>query len=277
MFRAVFQSYPKALEGLCRSVLRLSPDDKVTVELRNPIIPGQQITNKEFILDLAVNVNNSIFLNLAMQMYYEPYWIEHSISYTCSSFNNLNQDENYDLVLPVVHVVFLDYGLFPEHPRFFSTYLLTDTKNSQIYSDKFRISVVSLNHTELTTEEDKTFITDLWAQTFKAENQEEINMLAQQNEYIKEAVSGMKELLADEKIRQRCQEREDYAYWQRIRVNMRKQELEKQERVLAERDEALANLAEKERQHQQELIEKDQEIADLKARLAALESSSRQN
>lgn len=58
---------------------------------------------------------------------------------------------------------------------------------------------------------------------------------------------------------------------------MHKQELEKQERVLAERDEALANLAEKERQHQQELIEKDQEIADLKARLAALESSSRQN
>lgn len=102
-------------------------------------------------------------------------------------------------------------------------------------------------------------------------------MLAQQNEYIKEAVSGMKELLADENIRQRCQEREDYAYWQRIRVDMHKQELEKQERVLAERDEALANLAAKERQHQQELIEKDQEIADLKARLAALESSSRQN
>lgn len=142
MFRAVFQSYPKALEGLCRSVLRLSPDDKVTVELRNPIILGQQITDKEFILDLAVNVNNSIFLNLAMQMYYEPYWIERSISYTCSSFDNLNQEENYDLVLPVVHVVFLDYGLFPEHPRFFSTYLLTDTKNPQIYSDKFRISVV---------------------------------------------------------------------------------------------------------------------------------------
>lgn len=84
-------------------------------------------------------------------------------------------------------------------------------------------------------------------------------------------------LLADEKIRQRCQEREDYAYWQRIRVDMRKQEPEKQERVLAERDEALANLAEKESQHQQELFEKDQEIADLKARLAALESSSRQN
>lgn len=37
MFRAVFQSYPKALDGLCRSVLHLSPNDNVKVTLRNPI------------------------------------------------------------------------------------------------------------------------------------------------------------------------------------------------------------------------------------------------
>lgn len=108
--------------------------------------------------------------------------------------------------------------------------------------------MINLNHTELATEEDKTFSTDLWA-------------------------------------------REDFEYWERIKENGHKRELEKKEKALAEKDEALAekekalaekdvalaNFAEKENQHQQELIEKDQEIADLKARLAALESSSRQN
>ena len=142
MFRAVFQSYPKALEGLCRSVLHLSPKDTVSIELCNPTIPGHKIDNKEFILDLAVIVNDSTYLNLEMQMYHEPYWIERSISYTCRSFDSLNHGDNYGMVLPVVHVGFLDYDLFPEHPQFFSTYLLTDTKNAQIYSDKFRISVV---------------------------------------------------------------------------------------------------------------------------------------
>ena len=168
MFRAVFQSYPKALEGLCRSVLRLSPRDNIKVTLRNPVELGRNIESKEFILDLAVIVNDSIFLNLEMQMYHDRYWIERSISYTCRSFDNLIHGENYDTVLPVVHVGFLNYDLFPEYPEFFATYQLSNVKNHNIYSDKFRISVINLNHTELATEEDKTFITDLWAQTFKA-------------------------------------------------------------------------------------------------------------
>ena len=270
MFRAVFQSYPKALEGLCRSVLHLSPKDNVKVTLRNPVELGRNIESTEFILDLAVIVNGSLYLNLEMQMYHEPYWIERSISYTCRSFDNLNHGKKYDTVLPVVHVGFLDYDLFPKHPQFFSTYLLTDTKNRQIYSDKFRISVVNLNHTELATEEDKTFITDLWARTFKAENWEEINMLAQQNEYIKEAVSGIAVLTEDEQIRQQYQAREDFEYWERIKENGHKQELKKKEKALAEKDKALANLTEKESRYLQE-------IADLKTQLTALETSSKQN
>lgn len=271
MFRAVFQSYPKALEGLCRSVLHLSPKDNIKVTLRNPIELGQKIESKEFILDLAVVVNDSIFLNLEMQMYHERYWIERSISYTCRSFDNLNHGAEYGAVLPVIHVGFLGYDLFPNHPQFFSTYLLTDTKNGQVYSDKFRISVINLNHTELATEEDKTFITDLWAQTFKAENWEEINMLAQQNEYIKEAVSGIAVLTEDERIRQQCQAREDFEYWERIKENGHRRELEEKDNFyhqeLAKKDSLHhQELAEKEKQHQMELAKLTARIAELEAR-----------
>ena len=267
LFRAVFQSRPKALEGLCRSILHLPPKDTVTVTLRNPVELGKRMENKEFILDLAVTVNDSVYLNLEMQMYHDNYWIERSISYTCRSFDNLNHGAEYGMVLPVIHVGFLDYDLFPEHPQFFSTYLLTDTKNRQIYSDKFRISVVNSNHTELATEEDKTFSTDLWARAFKTESWEEINMLAKQNEYLKEAVSGIAVLSKDEQIRQQCQAREDFEYWERIRENGHKRELAKLRQELTEKDSF----------YQQELSGKDQEIADLKARLAALEASSQEN
>ena len=47
MFRAVFQSRPKALEGLCRSLLRLSPSDSIHIDLKNPIQLGAAIDNKE--------------------------------------------------------------------------------------------------------------------------------------------------------------------------------------------------------------------------------------
>jgi len=58
LFRAVFQTRPKALEGLCRAILRLRPEDTLSVTLQNPIELGTRIDNKEFILDLAVIINN---------------------------------------------------------------------------------------------------------------------------------------------------------------------------------------------------------------------------
>lgn len=80
LFRAVFQSRPKALEGLCRSVLHLSAEDTVSVTLQNPIELGQTIDSKEFILDLAVLVNNALYLNLEMQVLKEDFWPERALS-----------------------------------------------------------------------------------------------------------------------------------------------------------------------------------------------------
>lgn len=67
LFRSVFQSRPKALEGLCRSILHLSPTDKISVTLQNPIELSKRIESKEFILDLAVVINSSVFLNLEIR------------------------------------------------------------------------------------------------------------------------------------------------------------------------------------------------------------------
>ena len=226
LFRAVFQTRPKALEGLCRAVLRLKPEDTLSVTLQNPIELGTRIDNKEFVLDLAVIINNVLFLNLEMQVYHEAFWKERSLSYACRSFDQLNHGENYNKVLPVVHVGFLNYSLFPEYPEFFATYELANTSSpnySYLYSDKLRISVVDLTQIELATEDDKNHDIDLWARVFTATTWEEIEMLAQNNEYLKEAVSGVRQLTEDEQIRQQCQAREDFEYWERIRNNYTKE------------------------------------------------------
>ena len=95
LFRAVFQSRQKTLEGLCRSVLHLAPEDTISVTLKNPIVLGEAIDEKEFILDLAVVINNSRFLNLEMQAYHDPDWVERSISYTARSFDKLYHGQKY--------------------------------------------------------------------------------------------------------------------------------------------------------------------------------------
>ena len=248
LFRAVFQSRPKALEGLCRSVLHLAPGDRISVSLRNPVELGTQIDNKEFILDLAVIINDNIFFNLEMQVYHDPFWVDRSLSYTCRSFDSLNRGESYQQVLPAIHVGFLNYTLFPEYPEFFATYQMANVSNPAtpyIYSDKLRISVVNLTQTENATEENKAAGIDLWARVFNATTWEEIEMLAQNNEYLQEAVSGVRQLTEDEKIRQQCQAREDFAYWERMRNNrMREQdeELQKKEAILLEKDATILQL-----------------------------------
>ena len=220
LFRAVFQDRPKALEGLCRVVLGLNEKDTVSVTLRNPIELGKAIDNKDFILDLAVLVNNSLFLNLEMQMYYDQFWTDRSLSYACRSFDNLNKGEEYNSVLPVVQVGFLSYDLFPEYPEFCAKYKLANVSlkdKSYIFNDKLRICVVNLSRINIATEQDKASGIELWARVFTATTWEEINMLAQNNEYLQEVVSGVRQLTEEEKIRQQCEARETNAYWERIR------------------------------------------------------------
>ena len=247
MFRAVFQSRPKALEGLCRSLLRLSPSDSLHIDLKNPIQLGAAIESKEFILDLALIINDSLFLNLEMQLYNDGYWPERSLSYTCRSYDNLNRGAGYAEVLPVLHIGFLDFTLFPNHPEFVSEYQLMNInpQHRYSYSDKLRISVVNLKEIERATKEDKRYGIDLWARVLTAKTWEEIDMLAQDNEYLRETSNAMYELDKDRLIRQQCQAREDFLYWERIKANRLKQlesELTAKDAELAAKDAQIAEL-----------------------------------
>lgn len=295
LFRAVFQTRPKALEGLCRAVLRLRPEDSISVTLQNPIELGTRIDNKEFILDLAIVINNTLFLNMEMQVYRETFWKERSLSYACRSFDQLNHGDGYGQILPVVHVGFLNYSLFPEYPEFFATYQLANTScadYSYLYSDKLRISVVDLTQIERATENDKAHDVDLWARVFTATTWEEIEVLAQNNEYLQEAVSGVRQLTEDEKIRQQCQAREDFAYWERIKNNHMKElgdglaktkdELQQVQDALQQKQDELQQTQDELQQTQGELqqakntlAQKDAELAKALAKIAELENQQK--
>ena len=182
---------------------------------------------------------------------------------------NLNKGETYDKTLPVVQVGFLNDTLFPEHPEFFASYKLTNVsqkENPYIYNDKLRISVVNLSRIDLATEQDKASGIELWARVFTATTWEEINMLAQNNIYLQEVVSGIRQLTEEEKIRQQCEARETNAYWERIREADRKktqQELQEAKEQLAEQTDTIT-------EQKQQLAEKDDLIERLLAENAAL-------
>lgn len=70
-------------------------------------------------------------------------------------------------------------------------------------------------------------------------------MLAQKDGMIKEATDTIIQLTQDEQIRQRCEARADYLYWQKIEENYKKALEEKVEKLTDEKQQLLASNEEK--------------------------------
>ena len=230
MFRAVLQTNNKALRGLICSLLHLRHEDVLSVEITNPIILGESIEDKEFLLDINIRMNNNAFINLEMQLTGKMVWPDRSISYLCRCLNMLTHGQEYDEIKPVIHIGFLNYTLFNDYPEFYATYKLMNVKNHHIYSDKLTLSVVDLSRIDLATNEDREYHVDYWAKLFKATTWEEIKMLAAEDQYIDEASKSIFQLSADEQISKMCFDRMIYNREKRF-----------YERTIAERDAELAD------------------------------------
>ena len=209
MFRYILQKNKKVLKGLICSLLHLQPKQIRNVEITNPIDLSEDIDGKDFILDINVLLNDNTQINLEMQVENKHNWPDRSLAYLCRSFDQLYKGQEYEEALPVIHIGFLDYTLFPDAPEFYATNMLMNVKNHRIYNDKFTLSVVDLSRIELATEEDKAYNIDYWARLFKAKTWEDIKMLAEKNEYLQEAAQSVYMANAEEIVRQKCRARED--------------------------------------------------------------------
>ena len=234
-----------------------------SVTITNPIVLGDAIDEKTFILDIRALLNDSTILNLEMQVINEHNWADRSLSYLCRDLDQLKHGDDYSQIQPVIQISFLNFTLFPDHPEFFATYKLLNVKNHTLYSDKLQLSVVDLTKIQLATSEDKEYHIDYWATLFRSNTWEELTMLAENNEYLKEATETVYEISQEEQIRMQCEAREDY---NRRMLGIGRL-LAKQTRELKEQAAALATqsaiLAEKD----SALAEKDAIIAALQAQL----------
>ena len=68
LFRAMLQKNEKVLKALICSLLHLEMSKVSSVEIMNPIELGTAITDKEFILDIKVKLNENTIINLEMQV-----------------------------------------------------------------------------------------------------------------------------------------------------------------------------------------------------------------
>lgn len=249
MFRVILQENKVVLRGLIRSLLHLQDADIQSVEVTNPIIPGESISEKDFHLDVNITLNDDTILNLEMQMANKGNWTDRALSYACRNFTRIQKGLDYDTALTSIHIGFLNYTLFPEYPEFYATYMMQNIKNHQLFSSKIRIGVVNLNHIELATEEDIQYGLDKWVALFKSKTWEELKMLANEKPELLAASESLYHYNNEESIRWQCYAREDYRReMNRIERDMKR--LAEAEQIIAEQEAYIKELEAKLAQQQ---------------------------
>ena len=201
MFHYVMQQSEKALTGLVCALKGLSPDDVQDIHVENPI--DLNSAGKETIMDIKLTLNNNEILNIELQVYPDKYWISRSIIYLCRAYDNIGSGDNYSLVKPTTLFCITDQELIPNaEAEFYAKYRLTNLKNHHLYTDKFGINMLQLNHTDLATKEDIRNNLVYWANLFKATTWEEFKNLAKNHPDIEEVGNLIFELNYDNQAKE---------------------------------------------------------------------------
>ncbi len=211
LFRALLQSENDVLKAIIASVLHINVEEITSAEVTNPILLGESIDNKTFVLDVSVDLDQSGHVDLEMQVVHETWWTDRSLSYICRSFDQLNKGMSYEETKAVRQITFCDFTLFEESPEFCATYKLLNERDPKVvYSEKFIITNIDLTRENLADGVDREFGLDQWAKLFKAETWEELKMLAEQDEVMGKAISASWQLTEEEMIKAQCRAREDW-------------------------------------------------------------------
>lgn len=220
---------------------------------------------KEIVVDTLVELNNSKILNIEVQVKRDKEWVKRSLLYLCRAFDSLTaEDREYSKLKPTIHIGILDHDLFPEVPEFYAKYLLTNVKNGHYYTDIFGMNVLSLNRTDLATEEDRENRLDYWAKVFKAETWEELRHLAEGSKAMAETAELVYKVNAD--VHERSVLRAHRKYQEVYATAMGA--LERAETKLEETETKLEETETKLEEARAEAAQKDREIAELRKQLA---------
>ena len=185
LFATVFQKNQEALKDLIAALLRIELKEIVSLEILNPILPGQDIAHKSCIMDILVLLNGNIRVNLEMQVLDEGNWNERGVYYLAENLLDLKKGEDYKNLKTTVQIGILDFDLwkFGKNP-FYQVYELWDTEHDRVFTNKMKLCVLSLRQAEKAEERVRQSGLYDWAKTLTAETWEELQELSEKNEKI---------------------------------------------------------------------------------------------
>lgn len=186
--------------GFTSALLEISPDEIEDIELLPTTLRREHEEDKLGILDVRIKLKSGTQIDMEMQIAPFPEWEKRTLFYLCKMFaDQLHKGDSYNVLKKCIHVGLLDFVLFEDESAYYSRFhIWEDTRRLQ-YSDELEIHVLELP--KLKNYDDPTDELMKWAKFFNAENEEELKMLAQENDCLSRAYEKLQEISADEQKR----------------------------------------------------------------------------
>jgi len=211
---AVFKAYfsnkknRKNLIFFLKSILNISDDEFIDLELLDTNSLIEQEDDKRTILDLKIKLTNqTIIVELQIDsMEFMEKRIVYGISKNLST--QLIAGDEYNLT-KVVSILIADYKIVKDKTKnkYHYKFTLNDKEIGYTFTDVIEIHTLELKRLPKT--EDGTHLYN-WLKIIKSDSLEELNMIAKKHDEFKEAAEYLKEISQDEVMREIAFKRETF-------------------------------------------------------------------
>ncbi len=210
VFKILFaaQQNRDLLISLLTAVLRPS-SPIVTVEVLNPEMPKELVTDKGSILDLRLKLADGRLIDVEMQANQQEGLRNRALFYWARMYSaQLGPGMGYDELQPCVTIFIMGQSELPSS-RFHSTFELLEVHSSERFSDQLTVHFVELRKlpARSTTSSGESLLED-WGRFLSARSDQELQETAMSNPVIAKAMDALDFLSAQPRVQELARQRE---------------------------------------------------------------------
>jgi predicted transposase/invertase (TIGR01784 family) len=184
-----------------RAVLSLPDDDLAEISLLSPMLPTEFPADKLGILDVQVRTRSGRRIDVEIQVEPRGSLCPRVLFYAARMITaQVGEGDAYVKIKPAVVILITDFDLLGEKKdrRYHHRYRLYDPSAGLEFTDLLEVDTLELP--KLPEHTDGTKLWD-WLEFMRTQDEEELDMLSARNPDVGKAVTRLKELSADEKVR----------------------------------------------------------------------------
>ena len=191
-----------------QAVLELPSGEIKDITILNPEFPKLSIDDRGLIVDLYAKTKSGEIFHVEMQVQNHKFFTERITLYHSRAYSTqLTKGSNFKEIKKTVSVIVTDFVMIEDSPNYHNSFMWKNDEGI-LLTDVQQIHILELPKIPVEAINDK----ELWLKLFKAKEESEVDQIVEQSPIMKQAGVRLKELSADEKIREEARVRDD-AQW----------------------------------------------------------------